>query len=78
VANKKNIQVLDTISENEIIFADRNMIATVLRNLTSNAIKFTHRGGSIIISSQKQNDFVEISVEDTGVGIPNDRIDNLF
>lgn len=79
-ANKKNIQVSDTISENDIIFADKNMIATVLRNLISNAIKFTNKDGSIVISSEKQanSNFLEISVTDTGVGIPKDKINDLF
>ena len=79
-ADKKNIIVLDDISENELIFADKNMLATVLRNLISNAIKFTSNGGSIIISSKKQenSNFLEISVEDTGVGIPKNTIDDLF
>ena len=79
-ADKKNIQILDTISENELIYADKNMLATILRNLISNAIKFTSNSGTIIISSEKQKatNFLEISVEDTGVGIPKDRIDNLF
>ena len=79
-ADIKNIHILDNILENELIYADKNMITTVLRNLISNAIKFTNNGGSIIISSKKQknSDFIEISVEDTGVGIPKDTIDELF
>ncbi|OYT17747.1 MAG: hypothetical protein B7C24_01090 [Bacteroidetes bacterium 4572_77] len=80
VANNKNIQVLDRVSEDELIYADRNMITTVLRNLISNAIKFSSNGGNIIISSKKQanSDFVEISVDDTGVGIPKNIIEVLF
>ncbi len=79
-AEKKNIHISDNILEDELIYADKNMIATVLRNLISNAIKFTINGGSIIISSKKQknSDFIEISVVDTGVGIPKDTIDELF
>ena len=79
-ADKKNITVLDGVLEDELIFVDKNMISTVLRNLISNAIKFTSKGGSIILSSKKhtENGFIEISVEDTGVGISKDRIDNLF
>lgn len=79
-ANKKNIQLLETVSENNMIFADKNMIATVFRNLISNAIKFTSKNGTIIIASKKQTDsnFLEISVTDTGVGIPQDKIDDLF
>ncbi len=80
LANKKNIQILDAILENELIFADKNMIATVFRNLISNAIKFTSNGGSIIISSKKQidSDFIEISVKDNGVGVPKGIIGELF
>ena len=79
-ADKKNIQILDTISENDIIIADKNMLATILRNLISNAIKFTSNSGTIIISSEKQenSNFIEISVTDTGVGIPKNKIDDLF
>jgi len=79
-AIKKNISILDTIFENDIVFADKNMIETVLRNLISNAIKFTNNGGNIIISSKKQNDsnFIEISIKDSGVGIPKGTIDDLF
>jgi len=79
-ANQKEIQLIETISDNEMIFADKSMITTILRNLISNAIKFTNRAGNITISSKKQenSDFVEISVADTGVGIPKDKIDDLF
>ncbi len=79
-ANKKGIQIIDKIQEDETIFADSNMIATVLRNLISNAIKFTTKGNQVIISAKKQenNNFVEVSVTDTGVGIPKDKINDLF
>ncbi len=79
-ANKKNISILDTISYNELIYADRNMIATILRNLISNAIKFTNKNGNVVISSKKQinSNFLEISIIDTGVGISEEKIDNLF
>jgi len=53
-ANKKNIKVTETIHANELIFVDENMIATILRNLISNAIKFTPKNGNIVISSKKQ------------------------
>jgi|GEM_PF-899223 len=79
-ADQKQIQLFETISEGEIVFADKNMITTVLRNLISNAIKFTNKGGSITISSKthSNSDFLEISVEDSGVGIPNEKIDDIF
>ncbi len=79
-ADKKKITVLDAISENELIYADKNMIATVYRNLISNAIKFTNKNGNIVISSKKQDNsnFIEISVSDTGIGISKDKINDLF
>ncbi len=79
-ANKKNIQIINTIPENEIIYADKNMITTVFRNLISNAIKFTNNGQHITISIKTQagGKFHEISIVDTGVGIAKEKIDDLF
>ncbi len=79
-ANKKDIQIINTISENKIIYADKNMINTVFRNLISNAIKFTNSGQHITLSLKEQIDsrFHEIAIIDTGVGIPEDKIDDLF
>ncbi|MFP4557791.1 MAG: ATP-binding protein [Bacteroidales bacterium] len=51
------------------IFADRNMIATVIRNLISNAIKFTKMEGEVIVAAVKSNDSITITVTDNGVGI---------
>ncbi len=79
-AQNKNIQILEIVSDDEIVYADKNMITTVIRNLISNAIKFTNKNGSIVFEAkkQKENDFLEISVTDTGVGIPKDIIKDLF
>ena len=79
-ANRKNIQIINTIPENEIIYADKNMITTVIRNLISNAIKFTSSGQQITLSIKKQSDdkFREISITDTGIGIPEEKINDLF
>jgi len=77
---KKKIRVVNEISEKDFAFADRNMIATVFRNLISNALKYTEKGGSLFLSSELQVDgnFIEVSVKDTGVGIPKSQIENLF
>ncbi len=79
-ANEKSINIIDNVQEDETIFADRNMITTVLRNLISNAIKFTNKNGNIVIFSERQvdNGFLEISVTDTGIGISKDKINDLF
>jgi signal transduction histidine kinase len=54
------------------------MINTVLRNILSNAIKFTPRSGKVIVRSIADQDRVIISVKDTGIGIPKENIENIF
>ena len=66
------------VEEDLFIFADKNMINTVLRNLLSNAIKFTHRFGKVKISAEINSKEVTISVKDTGIGIPEENIKELF
>lgn len=68
-ANTKEISIT-CFSESEIVvFADKNMIKTVLRNLVSNSIKFTNRKGQIDIYAEKTNTDVLITISDNGVGI---------
>jgi signal transduction histidine kinase len=61
-----------------LVNADKNMLSTIIRNLVSNAIKFTHSGGRVTISSRIVNDLVELSIKDTGVGIKKENLNNLF
>ena len=77
-AKKKNITVSVDIPEQIQVFADSNMINTVIRNLLTNAIKFTHEKGSIKISAKDTGNAVEITVADTGVGIKPEDIKILF
>jgi signal transduction histidine kinase len=77
-ANTKRITINNSIPENVIVFADANMLKTVLRNLISNAIKFTNKGGSVDIALEKTDANVIITVSDTGVGLEPDVIDRLF
>ena len=78
-ANRKRVDLKTDISESITVFADFNMLATVLRNLLSNAVKFTHSGGRVVLSAHKTNDGkTVISVEDNGIGIPGELINNLF
>ena len=60
------------------VYADRNMINSVLQNLISNAIKFTERGGRVTVSARTYDSTVEISVSDTGVGISPENVEKLF
>ncbi|WP_456462316.1 ATP-binding protein [Lutibacter sp.] len=77
-AINKDIKIIDNIEKNLFVLADRNMLATILRNLISNAIKFTNQNGKIEISAIKKEIFVEISVKDNGVGILESEVKNLF
>jgi signal transduction histidine kinase len=80
-AKNKNIDIQVDLKQ-ETIVADRNMLNTVLRNLISNAIKYTNRDGVIVIytNSIKVNNrpFVTITVEDNGVGIPQEDQNKIF
>ncbi|MDD2799681.1 MAG: HAMP domain-containing sensor histidine kinase, partial [Bacteroidales bacterium] len=72
---KKNITISYDNKAYLIIKTDQNMLNTILRNLISNAIKYSHQGGTILIQHQIVNQFVEISVKDFGIGM-NEQIKN--
>lgn len=77
-ANNKNITI-NQLALNEVyIVADRDMIITVLRNLISNAIKYTNKGGMIKIYSEQNHSNVTITVSDNGTGINKDTLAKLF
>jgi signal transduction histidine kinase len=77
-AQTKNITI---VNENEValsVKAHQNSINTVVRNLISNAIKFTPKGGTILLSAERKNQHVMISVKDNGVGMNPQALKNLF
>ena len=78
VAMNKGISLSLESDEELIVNADRNMVNTILRNLISNAIKYTHRGGKIVVKAISQNDLAKISIIDNGVGIAPDILEKLF
>jgi signal transduction histidine kinase len=77
-AHKKNISIQLQIDPALNIKADENMLKAILRNLLSNALKFTHENGIISVKAFLTPDHVEIVVSDSGVGIPEERIPLLF
>jgi two-component system sensor histidine kinase/response regulator len=79
-AIKKNINVSSQIQANIYAFADKNMIGSVIRNLVSNAVKFTYPGGEVKITANTSStdNFIEITVSDNGVGIKEENITGLF
>ncbi|MBN1597807.1 MAG: hypothetical protein JW894_05895 [Bacteroidales bacterium] len=80
LARKKNIEIINEINSEEQVYVDENMIDTVIRNLITNALKFTPSGGQVKIGKNLSSDskFGVYYVKDTGVGIPKDKIPNLF
>jgi two-component system, sensor histidine kinase and response regulator len=77
-AREKGIAIKTEIPSQLKAYADEVLLETILRNLISNAIKFTHPGGEIIISAKEQNNQVVVSVADSGVGITPNKINKLF
>ncbi len=77
-AANKDITLINAIPEDMEIVADSNLLSTVIRNLTSNAIKFTPTGGSITAGAENKEHYTEFYVKDTGVGISEDDIRKLF
>lgn len=75
----KSISIwFDNVDKTHYISADRNMIDTVIRNLLTNAIKFSKKDSMVLISSTKVSDYICISIKDQGVGMNNDQIEKLF
>jgi signal transduction histidine kinase len=77
-ANAKSITIYYSTAANLYVFADIDMLKTVLRNLVSNAIKFTNYGGAININAEENSGNITISVSDNGVGIKPEDLTKLF
>jgi two-component system, sensor histidine kinase and response regulator len=76
-AQSKQIKMIKDVRHHEIT-TDQNMASAVLRNLLSNALKFTPFGGEVIITTQMQNNFFDLSVRDTGQGMAESEVAKLF
>jgi signal transduction histidine kinase len=78
MAEAKKIRLKTNISDDLYLWADINSVKTILRNLVSNALKFTDQEGEIIISADKSNSSIVIKVKDSGIGMPQSKIDMLL
>ena len=70
--------IFDTDVEEKTIAFDEEKIERIMLNLLSNAVKFTKKGGSILVNIYDKGDFIEISIKDTGIGIPKDKLEFIF
>ena len=78
MASNKNIRIINTISHDHVAFADANMTRTIIRNLVTNALKFSHPTDDITISSEIDGDRVVVCVQDKGIGMSKDYLEKLF
>jgi len=78
-ANKKAIEIVNKIPDDLIIFADQNMMESIFRNLVTNALKYTDKGGAIVIDAKLgEQNTVLISVLDNGIGMNEEILAKLF
>ena len=74
----KNIAFEINLKNDLFVYADKNMLTSILDNLINNAFKYTKEKGKVILNTVKQDEFIEFIVSDTGVGISNKDIEKLF
>lgn len=77
-ADAKNVKVDVVFDENVEIYADKDMLCTVMRNLISNAVKYSDRRGKVKVECRVIGDNVELIVSDQGMGMSEDVIESLF
>lgn len=77
-ANINNVDFRHDIEKDLMVYADSKMLMSIIRNIVSNAIKYTEKGGSISISAKTYDDKILFEVKDTGVGMSQKTIEKLF
>jgi signal transduction histidine kinase len=76
---QKEITLSINVQDHHVIYSDKNMLMTLLRNLLTNAIKFAEKGGLISISSSYEGrDKVQLMISDTGIGIDQKKLEGLL
>ncbi len=78
IAEKKQVRLEIAIPDSTHVYADKNMIHTVIRNLISNAIKFSNKGGKVFISSFENGAMTEVVIRDEGIGMSRENLSMLF
>lgn len=78
LAERKGITVSSMVTPSILVLADSEKLSQVLTNLIHNAIKFTPNGGRVVVGAQADEEWVRVSVEDTGIGIPAQELPRIF
>jgi len=78
ISKKKNIEIQNLTSDDVVVSADQGMVDIVMRNLLTNAIKFTPEGGEIVVDAQDELDSWKIIITDSGVGIAEENLHKIF
>jgi PAS domain S-box-containing protein len=78
MAKKKGVIIQLSIQHTQPVWADPNMVSTILRNLLANAIKFTKSGKNIHLNTEERGQKVHISVRDEGIGMSEDKVKKIF
>jgi signal transduction histidine kinase len=78
ISSNKEIKLHSEVKDDLFIYGDKNMIKTILRNLMSNAVKYSYRSGNVIVNATFNDPEVIISVKDNGIGIPEENINKIF
>lgn len=77
-AENKEVELVNTVGSDISAYADKHMLNVILRNLLSNAIKYVDIGDKITVGARENDDSIELYVQDTGKGIPRDKLQSLF
>ncbi|OKP83030.1 histidine kinase N-terminal 7TM domain-containing protein [Paenibacillus sp. P32E] len=77
-SGRKHIEIISEIPEGTYVYADKEMLELIIRNLLTNAIKFTADGGFIFLKAERKDQHLVISVRDTGQGIAPEQADTLL
>lgn len=77
-AENKEVKVINSVTDGIYIDTDKDLLETILRNIISNAVKYTPQNGQVLINASANENQVEITISDNGVGIPPETVEKLF
>ncbi len=78
IAENKSIKLVSQVPPNTMVWSDSDQIDIVIRNLISNALKFTPENGMVTISAQEKGQYWQVSIRDTGIGMDDKAIEKIF